>query len=140
FREVPSRRAWVAFGLLLSAIVLETGLFIAFRFTESRAFAGAMLAPWLMLPTGAAILIAGWRPRRSTRLHRVCDPARKFVIAAVDWLCNSFGLLHSMPLYLVADEAASSHAYHGSIRHAITVGFISMMIVGRGSKLVPIFR
>lgn len=140
FREVPSRRAWVAFGLLLSAIVLETGLFIAFRFTESRAFAGAMLAPWLMLPTGAAILIAGWRPRRSTRLTRVSDPARKFVIAAFVWLFVSFGLLLSMPLYLIAYEGAFSHAYHGAIRHAITVGFISMMIVGMGSKLVPIFR
>jgi hypothetical protein len=29
-----------------------------------------------------------------------------------------------------------SHAYHGAIRHAITVGFISMMILGFAAKVV----
>jgi uncharacterized protein involved in response to NO len=30
-----------------------------------------------------------------------------------------------------------SHAYYGAIRHAITVGFVSLMIVGVASKVVP---
>jgi hypothetical protein len=30
-----------------------------------------------------------------------------------------------------------SHAYYGAIRHAVTVGFISMMIVGVSAKVVP---
>lgn len=140
FRDIPTRRAWVACVLLVSAIVLEAGLFLAFRFTESRAFAGAMLVPWLMLPVGAAILISGWRPFQSARPGRTTDPARKFVLAAFIWLFVSFGLLLTMPLYLILSEGTFSHAYHGAIRHAITMGFISMMIVGMGSRLVPLFK
>src|SRR5262249_18572039 len=30
-----------------------------------------------------------------------------------------------------------SHAYYGAIRHAVTVGFISLMIVGVAAKVVP---
>jgi hypothetical protein len=30
-----------------------------------------------------------------------------------------------------------SHAYHGAVRHAITVGFISTMIMGFAGKVVP---
>jgi hypothetical protein len=30
-----------------------------------------------------------------------------------------------------------SHAYYGAIRHAITVGFVSLMIVGVAAKVVP---
>jgi hypothetical protein len=30
-----------------------------------------------------------------------------------------------------------SHAFYGATRHAITVGFISLMIVGVSSKVVP---
>jgi hypothetical protein len=30
-----------------------------------------------------------------------------------------------------------SHAYHGAIRHAITVGFVSLMIMGFAAKVVP---
>jgi hypothetical protein len=30
-----------------------------------------------------------------------------------------------------------SHAYYGAARHAITVGFVSLMIVGVAAKVVP---
>src|SRR5690606_2967129 len=33
-----------------------------------------------------------------------------------------------------------SHAYYGATRHAITVGFVSLMIVGVSSKVVPVLR
>src|SRR5262249_31409105 len=50
---------------------------------------------------------------------------------------HQFGLLR----WLAPDSSAShlgfSHAYYGAIRHAITVGFISLMIVGVAAKVVP---
>src|SRR5690606_38592260 len=49
----------------------------------------------------------------------------------------SFALLLMMPVYQVLYEGAFSHAYHGAIRHAITVGFISMMIMGMGARIIP---
>src|SRR5262249_47199172 len=49
--------------------------------------------------------------------------------------------LHGLlPALAPASEAAQigfSHAYYGATRHAITVGFISLMIVGVAAKVVP---
>jgi hypothetical protein len=45
-----------------------------------------------------------------------------------------------LPLLAPESEAAGlhfSHAYYGAIRHAITVGFVSLMIVGVAAKVVP---
>jgi len=137
FTEVRIRRAWWAYGLLVAAVAMEVGLFLAYRATESRAFAGAMLAPWLMLPVGAWLLVGGWKPWRTEPATATApDRSRKFVRAAFVWLFVSFGLLLAMPGYLAAYEGAFSHAYHGAIRHAITVGFVSMMIMGMGAKVV----
>lgn len=49
-------------------------------------------------------------------------------------------MLLLMPVYQVISGIAFSHAYFGGVRHAITVGFISMMIVGMGAKVVPTLR
>jgi len=136
FAEVRPRRGWWAYRLLVAAVVLEVGLFLAYRVTESRAFAGAMLAPWLMLPVGAWLLIGGWRPWRSAGGPDRADRSRKFIRAAFVWLFVSFALLLAMPGYLAVYEGVFSHAYHGAIRHAITVGFVSMMIMGMGAKVV----
>jgi hypothetical protein len=140
FAQVRPRRAWWAYGLLASAVLLEVGLFLAYRATESRSFAGAMLAPWLMLPAGAWLLIGGWKPWRSAGGPGRADRSRKFVRAAFVWLFVSFGLLLVMPGYLAAYEGAFSHAYHGAIRHTITVGFVSMMIMGMGAKIVATLK
>src|SRR5690606_35886919 len=56
------------------------------------------------------------------------------------WLFVSLALLLAMPGYLAVYEGAFSHAYHGAIRHAITVGFVSMMIMGMGAKIVAILN
>src|SRR5262249_54572948 len=36
-----------------------------------------------------------------------------------------------------AAKMGFSHAYHGAIRHAVTVGFISLMILGVAARVVP---
>jgi hypothetical protein len=76
------------------------------------------------------------------------DRSLKFVRAAYVWLLLSLGMLVALPFYqfgvlskFAPDSAAArigfSHAYYGAVRHAITVGFISQMIVGVASKVVP---
>ena len=45
-----------------------------------------------------------------------------------------------LPAFAADSEAVQigfSHAYYGAIRHAITVGFVSLMIVGVASKVTP---
>jgi hypothetical protein len=76
------------------------------------------------------------------------DRSLKFLRAAYAWLLVSLAMLVLLPLYMFvilprvspdceAAQMGFSHAYYGAIRHAITVGFVSMMIVGVAAKVVP---
>jgi hypothetical protein len=46
-------------------------------------------------------------------------------------------MLLLMPLYHRLAGMSFSHAYFGATRHAITVGFVSLMIMGMAAKVVP---
>ncbi|HLK13462.1 MAG TPA: hypothetical protein VKT78_01545, partial [Fimbriimonadaceae bacterium] len=63
-------------------------------------------------------------------------PAHKFVRGAMVWLLISGALLVFEPIHLRLIGAPFSHAYTGAIRHALTVGFISQMILGVGMTVV----
>jgi hypothetical protein len=61
--------------------------------------------------------------------------SHKFVRAAYGWLIVAGVLLVLEPTHLGAMGQPFSHAYTGAIRHAVTVGFISQMIIGIGSHV-----
>lgn len=65
------------------------------------------------------------------------DRSLKFVRAAYLWLILATLMLALFPLYNRLTGQAFSHAFLGAYRHALTVGFISMMILGVSSKVVP---
>lgn len=74
------------------------------------------------------------------------DRSLKFIRAAYIWfivaaLLLTFGPYYMFGIYLplTGGENPFSHAYFGAYRHALTVGFIMMMIVGISAKVVPIF-
>jgi hypothetical protein len=56
------------------------------------------------------------------------------------WLAASFLMLLLLPVHLAATHISFSHAYYGAIRHAITVGFASQMIMGIAAFVVPDLR
>lgn len=89
---------------------------------------------------GAILLAAGaFSMVKSLRLYdpiRHYTPSQKFIRGAFGWLLVSGVLLVVEPIHLGMIEAPFSHAYTGAIRHAITVGFISQMIVAVGYHLV----
>jgi hypothetical protein len=91
-----------------------------------------------MLAVGSAMIVLPWRPWQPFPVH---DRSAKFVRAAYAWLALSLAMLLLSPAYQYAYQHFSSgpfsHAYHGAIRHAITVGFISLMIMGIAAKVVP---
>lgn len=62
--------------------------------------------------------------------------SHKFVRGAFAWLLISGALLIYEPLHLKLIGAPFSHAYTGAVRHAVTVGFISQMILGFGAHVV----
>lgn len=74
------------------------------------------------------------------------DRGLKFIRAAYIWFIVAMLLLMFGPYYMfqvylpmTGGENPFSHAYFGAYRHALTVGFIMMMIVGVSSKVVPMF-
>jgi hypothetical protein len=138
--EVSNRRAWIAYGLLLAVVVGETSLFLTLRLTGSHAAAGAMLLLWLLLPIGAGLIVMPWKLWRRLPEPGRRDRSGKFIRIAFGWLFVSFAMLLLLPVYQIVSGIAFSHAYYGAIRHAITVGFISMMIVGVAAKVVPTLR
>jgi hypothetical protein len=62
----------------------------------------------------------------------------KFIRAAYLWLVFSMVLLLLLPVYNHYVLGSFSHNYFGAYRHALTVGFISLMIIGVSSRVTPI--
>ncbi len=132
--RTSDRRAWWGLGLLTAAVLGESVLFVVYRWTGHHAWATMLMLPWLMLAGGVALVAWPWRLWRP---FPEGDRSAKFVRTAYAWLAVSIAMLLLLPVYQYASEIPFSHAYYGAIRHAITVGFISLMIMGFAAKVVP---
>jgi hypothetical protein len=99
---------------------------------------------WLLGATVLALVI-NWRVFAGVEK---ADRSLKFLRTAYAWLLVSLAMLILLPVYQfyllpqLAPESGAvhlgfSHAYYGAIRHAITVGFVSLMIMGVAAKVVP---
>jgi hypothetical protein len=131
----PARRAWVCLGLLIAAVLGEVGGFLAYRWTGDARVAASLLVAWVVLALAIAGVVLPWKLWRPLP---IADPrSGKFVQAAYVWLAVSVLMLLAFPAYQRATGIAFSHAYYGAIRHAITVGFISLMIMGFAARVVP---
>ncbi|MFO0841934.1 MAG: NnrS family protein [Gemmataceae bacterium] len=141
----PSRRLGLAalVGLNLAVVGEVAGL--VFMRGASRGWAAVWYGSALLLAGSVAALVWNWGV-----FGRAAKPDRslKFVRAAYAWLLISLAMLVLLPAYqfvalpwLAPEGAATSlgfsHAYYGAVRHAITVGFVSLMIVGVSSRVVP---
>lgn len=130
--EIEQRRAWWGFGLLITAVIGEAALFIAYRWTGNHALAGMLMVPWLMLAAGVICVALPWKLWRPMPTG---ERSEKFIRMAFGWLAFSLMMLLAMPLYQVLSGIPFSHAYFGAVRHAITVGFVSMMIMGMAARV-----
>lgn len=107
---------------------------------------------WLLalqwLSTIVLLVIALGTPRQFRLFGPVPENERdrglKFIRAAYVWFIVATAMLVFVPVYnfgiympLTGSQVPFSHAFFGAYRHAITVGFIMMMIVGVSSKVVP---
>jgi hypothetical protein len=144
FPNVRPRRSLVVLVCLNLAVLGEVAGLVLMRLVGHE-WAGLWYGSVLLLTAATALLVAGWRlfaPAEES------DRNLKFLRAAYGWLFISLGMLVLLPVYqqmllpLVAPDSPAtqlgfSHAYYGAIRHAITVGFVSLMIVGVAAKIVP---
>jgi hypothetical protein len=137
YPAIEGRTAWWALPILVAGVLAESLGSIAMR----TAGGGFSSAPGLVSWGGALViaLAATTLVRRMEVLHASpeSDRSTKFFRAAFAWLLVSLALLVAMPAYLEWTGLAFSHAYAGAVRHAITVGFLSLMILGVAAKVVP---
>ncbi len=141
----PSRRLSLALLPVLNLAVVGEAAGLLLMRLQGHAWAALWYGAVLVLLTATAALVANWRiwsPATDA------DRSLKFLRTAYGWLFLSLGMLAALPLYqhgvlawlAPTSEAAQlgfSHAYYGATRHAITVGFLSLMIVGVAAKVVP---
>jgi hypothetical protein len=141
----PSRRLSLTALVWLDLAVTGEILGLALMREAGRAWAGLWYTSALLL-TGTVVAVL-WNWRIFGRAAEA-DRSLKFLRTAYIWLLISLGMTILLPAYQFvllprlapASEATSlgfSHAYYGAIRHAITVGFISLMIVGVAGRVVP---
>jgi hypothetical protein len=150
FYGLPMPRPQRSLSLLVVfnlAVVGEVAGLILMR-RSGHAWAGLWYASVVLLAGGVIALLASW-----PIFGRVpeSDRSLKFMRAAFVWLLVSLAMLVLLPVYQFlllprlapasdAVQLGFSHAYSGAIRHAITVGFISLMIVGVAAKVVPVLN
>lgn len=132
--QIDDRRAWRCLGLLVLGLVIEIVMFLAYRLSGNHALAAFLLLAWVLMTVGAAGIVLPWKPWRPMP---TADRSGKFVRMAYLWLGIALILLLAMPGYQALSGIKFSHAYFGATRHAITVGFVSLMIMGMAAKVVP---
>lgn len=136
FREPGKRIVQAAFVLLSAGLAADLAGWFAFRATKSAGWAVASWAGTSAYALGALLLAV------SLRAFTRGEPGRstKFIRAAFLWMAVACVMIFAEPFYTQSIGLRFSHAYHGAIRHAFTVGFISLMILGVSSKVVPILQ
>ena len=134
--ERPKRdRQMLIFGLINFSLLLDIFSYVAVLTTGNLKFALGLEAAYILFPVWAIMLthqLGIWsKPSRTDRTW-------KFIRAAYAWLILAMAMMPFFLVYGVLMHQGFSHSYMGAQRHAITVGFISMMILGVSSRVVPI--
>ena len=135
FREAPVRVSNAAFWLWNGSVVVAVGAYIAFWETRRLELAGLWLLAVLAMLVCVVVLPLSMRLFQP---NAESDRSLRFIRAAYVWAGIAFVMLLLTPVYSRAVGLNFSHAWFGAFRHALTVGFMSLMIVGVSSKIAPI--
>jgi len=123
------------FWLINGSLVLDIASYWAFFITGNPVAAFFLEISYLLMPLWAVLLIIQLGIfKRPSQLDR----SWKFIRAAYVWLLIAMAMMPLLIPYSNWTGEAFSHAFWGAERHAFTVGFVSMMILGVSSRIVPI--
>jgi hypothetical protein len=146
FYGLPAPHPKLSLAVLpvLNLAVIGESLGLVLMRQAGHAWAALWYLSVIVLTVATAVLVGSWRIFSTPK---DADRSLKFLRLAYVWLFISLAMLIALPAYQAAlswfvptSEAARlgfSHAFYGATRHAVTVGFISLMIVGVSSKVVP---
>ncbi len=141
----PNRRLSLAALVCLNVAILGEVLGLILHSGGGFLWIAVWYTSVVVLAGTVAVLVWNWHIFAAADEP---DRTLKFLRAAYTWLLVSLTLLVLLPVHqrilipwlASGSEAAQlhfSHAYFGATRHAITVGFISLMIVGVAARVVP---
>ena len=128
-------RQEIIFWLINGSLILNMVSYVLLLTTHKLYFAIGLELAYLVMPVWAVLLAI-----QIGVFRKPSQPDRtfKFIRAAYVWLLISCSMMPFFPLYGALTHQVFAHTYMGSHRHAFTVGFISMMILGVSSRVVPI--
>lgn len=132
----PKRdHARLIFWLMNGSLALDVASYLLLLTTHNWIFGVALEISFLLMLAWAILLV---RQLRVFSPPTERDRSFKFIRAAYVWLLVAMGMLPFYPLYTSLTHQVFSHTYMGAYRHAFTVGFVSLMIMGVASRIVPI--
>lgn len=128
-------RQSLIFAIMNIALVLNVISYVAVLTTGNQAWGIGLEIAYLMMPLWAVLLAI-----QIGVFSKPSQPDRtfKFIRAAYVWLIIANAMMPFFLVYGILTRQGFAHAYMGAHRHAFTVGFISMMIMGVSARVVPI--
>jgi hypothetical protein len=131
----PRDRQSLIFWLINGSLLLDIASYVAVLTTGDVTYAFGLEIAYLLMAAWAVLLVFQLRIFAKPGEQ---DRSFKFVRAAYVWLLVSMAMMPFFLVYGVLTHQGFAHSYLGAHRHAFTVGFISMMILGVASRVVPI--
>jgi len=128
-------RQTLIFWLMNGSLVLDVASYVALLTTGNPFFGFTLEISYLLMVLWAVLLVIQLRIFTRTKQP---DRSWKFIRAAYVWLLIAMVMMPLLMPYSAWEGVGFSHAFWGAHRHAFTVGFISMMILGVSSRVVPI--
>ncbi|MEW6455889.1 MAG: NnrS family protein [Acidobacteriota bacterium] len=134
FNEISKKLSNILFAMMILFIVSEIIFLYLLRSTKNHIFGiGVEISyPIFFVCSLTLFFKFGILKKISEK-----DRSLKFIRASYSWLVVSVLMLLLFPFYNSLTNQSFSHAFWGSYRHAFTVGFITMMIMGVSSKIIP---
>ncbi|HKQ97264.1 MAG TPA: DUF1858 domain-containing protein, partial [Candidatus Polarisedimenticolia bacterium] len=126
-------------AVAVAALAIGEALFLRSGSDAARVLfgaAGIAVAALLVLFTWALGIL---RPARGAADPGVDRQDEKFLRLGYAWLLIA-GLMLGVFSIVTLRGAPLDHAFVGAYRHALTVGFITMLMVGMAQRIVPVFR
>jgi hypothetical protein len=128
-------RQTLIFWLMNASLLLDVASYVLLLTTRNPVFALGLETSFLLMLTWAVLLV---RQLRIFATPRERDRSWKFVRTSYLWLLIAMVMLPFFPAYGILTHQYFAHSFMGAYRHAFTVGFVTLMIVGISSRVVPI--
>jgi len=141
-RPARERLGIAACALLNAGVALEVGAGVASALGGPEAWHGVTLLGALAIVAGAVAFVGALRLYERAAMPPGAGQPRAhepYVRTAYGWLLFSLGLGAALALWELATGTPPSAGAQNAARHALALGYISLLIFGVASRVVPVF-